>query len=249
MADQTIQSTLEDDTPFFRETEHFTFLSQTVVSDLLAGASLGRERQVRVWGAACSTGEEAYAIAIALSEGFSRRPVSTDAVTGTSDWSIQVIGTDTDLLILEKAREGIYSELSLSDFPQDAKKRYFMRGRGNMAGKVRVKQSLADMVRFQPVDLENESWPVEGPFDAIFYRDALAGHTPAEQELILRGMLRRLHPHAYLILGSAEHVPWLKDAVTPLGRGIHQLRPRRNMRYKGQERRSRSRQGLSSDSP
>ena len=248
MADQTIQSTLEDDTPFFREAEHFAFLSQTVVSDLIAGASLGRERKVRIWSAACSTGEEAYAISIALSEGLGSGPVSTDAAGKTSDWRIEVIATDTDLLILDKARDGIYGEVSLGDFPQEAKKRYFLRGRGNMAGKVRVKQRLADIVRFQQVDLEGESWPVEGPFDAIFFRDALANYALPEQERILHGMLRRLHPHAYLILGSSEHVPWLRNAVTPLGRGIHQLRPRRNMRYKGQERRSRARRGSSADS-
>lgn len=246
MTNEFLQSTVEGNTPFFRETEHFAFLAETLVSDLIAGASIGRRREVRVWSAACSTGEEAYAIAIALSEGFKSR--LTDDAQSSGEWRIEVIATDTDTLMLDEAKEAIYNESSLSDFPQDAKKLYFQRGRGNMAGKVRVKQNITSTVHFAQIDLRSESWPVEGTFDAIFFRDMLSSYPFHEQERLLRGMLRYLHPHSYLILSPMESVPWLKDAVTPVGRGIYQLRPRRNMRFKGKERRTRSRPGLTADS-
>lgn len=107
-----------------------------------------------------------------------------------------------------------------------------------MIGRVRVKQGLAELVHFQCVHLDHRPWPVEGPFDAIFFRNAVTAFGPEAQEPILREMLRYLNPHAYLILGSAEQASWLKDALLPIGKGIHQLRPRGRARYTGQERRT-----------
>jgi chemotaxis protein methyltransferase CheR len=111
-----------------------------------------------------------------------------------------------------------------------------------MAGCVRVKQSLAELVHFQQVHLQDSGWPVQGPFDVIFFRNALARFSRPVQERILREMCRYLVPHGYLILGYSESVPWLHNAVKALGKGIHQLRPRRSANH-GRDRRSHPRGG------
>jgi chemotaxis protein methyltransferase CheR len=231
---------------FFQEMHHLQFLAEAITSDLKAGASLGRARHVRIWSAACATGEEAYSIAISLLEALDDSPTPASEVLPTrgwqpGGWKIEVVASDADSAMLAAASEGVYEEACLRDVPEDLKKRYFLRGRGDMTGRVRVKQGLSELVQFQSVHLEERPWPVKGPFDAIFLRNFVTALHPETQETILRDILRYLQPHAYLILGSSEQVPWLKDAVQSIGRGIYQLRPHGRAKYAGRERRTPSR--------
>ena len=226
---------------FFHEMHHFDFLGETVVSDLKAGASLGRTPHVRIWSAACSTGEEPYSIAIQLLEALRDAPDSAPENYQPQGWLIEVVASDIDTEVLATGAERIYSEQSLAEVPPAVLKRYFLRGKGDMAGRVRVKQGLADLVHFQQVNLKDSNWTVEGRFDVIFFRNALVYFDPETQELILRKMLRYLEPHGYLILGQSEHVTWLRDAALPIGNAIHQLRPHGMAEYTGDERRTNAR--------
>ena len=220
---------------FFQEAHHFKFLAETVVSDLKAGAALGRKQQVRIWSAACSTGEEPYSIAIALLEAFRDAPESEPPIYQPQGWHIEVVASDIELTT---ATERVYSEQSLSGLSPEVQKRYFLRGKGDKTGLVRVKQELADLIHFQHVNLLETEWPIEGRFDVIFFRNALTYFEPEAQERILRKMLRHLEPHSYLILGQSERLPSLRGAVLPIGNGIHQSRPRGMVRYLGKERRT-----------
>jgi chemotaxis protein methyltransferase CheR len=220
---------------FFQEMHHFKFLAETVVSDLKAGASLGRKPHVRIWSAACSTGEEPYSIAIALLEAFRDAPESAPPIYQPQGWHIEVVASDIELTT---ATERVYSEQSLSGLSPAVQKRYFLRGKGDKTGLVRVKQELAELVDFQHVNLLESDWAIEGRFDVIFFRNALTYFDPEAQERILRKMLRHLEPHSYLILGQSERVPSLRGAALPIGNGIHQSRPRGKVRYTGKERRT-----------
>jgi chemotaxis protein methyltransferase CheR len=220
---------------FFQEMHHFNFLAGTVVSDLKAGASLGRKQHVRVWSAACSTGEEPYSIAIALLEAFRDAPESAPPICQPQGWHIEVVASDIEL---RTATGRIYSEQSLSGLSPAVQKRYFLRGKGDMTGRVRVKNELAELVHFQHVNLLDSDWTIEGRFDVIFFRNALIDFDPEAQERILHKMLGHLEPHSYLILGQSERVPSLRGAALPIGNGIHQSRPRGTVRHVGKERRT-----------
>jgi chemotaxis protein methyltransferase CheR len=117
-----------------------------------------------------------------------------------------------------------------------------------MAGRARVKKGVADLVHFQQIDLAASDWPVEGPFDVIFFRNALTYLEQETQEPLLRRMLGYLSPHGYLRLGHSESVPWLKDAVLPAGKTIYQLRPHGTAKYAGKERRTKPRRPRSLES-
>jgi chemotaxis protein methyltransferase CheR len=223
---------------FFQEKRHFDFLAETVVSDLKAGASLGRKQHVRIWSAACSTGEEPYSIAIALLEALRDAPESAPAIYQPQGWHIEVVASDIELTT---ATERVYSEQSLSGMSPFVRQRYFLRGKGDKTGLVRVKKELAELVHFQQVNLLENEWAIEGRFDVIFFRDALTYFEPEAQERILRQMLRHLEPHSYLILGLSERAPSLGRAAILIGNGIHQSRPRGMVRYIGKERRTRPR--------
>jgi chemotaxis protein methyltransferase CheR len=102
-----------------------------------------------------------------------------------------------------------------------------MRGKGKMLGQVRVKKEIAQLVKFQRINLMDNTWPIEPGFDGIFFRNALIYFNRETQELFLRRMLRFLRPGGYLFLGHSEHVPWLHDAVVPLNQTVYRLRSAR----------------------
>jgi chemotaxis protein methyltransferase CheR len=230
-------------TSFFREIHHFDFLSQTLVPERVAGAQLGRARNLRVWSAACSTGEEPYSIAICLVDALKAAYPSPLPGLGSpppppGGWQVEVIASDIDTMVLATAARGVYDEDSLHDVPQAMQAKYFLRGKGNMSGKVRVKKEVAQLVKFQRLNLMDAAWTIEGPFDVIFFRNALIYFNRETQEIFLRKMLTYLKPRGFLILGHSEHVPWLSDAVEALNNTTHQLRAKP---WNGADRRRRRR--------
>jgi chemotaxis protein methyltransferase CheR len=235
-------------TSFFREMHHFDFLMQTLVPELVAGVALGRERSIRIWSAACSTGEEPYSIAISLLEALKTGhlpgsvPSSlTEPPSPPGGWRVEVVASDIDTVVLATAAQGIYDRDSLEDVPSVMQTRYFLRGKENMSGQVRVKKEVAQLVKFQRINLMDTRWPLEGKFDAIFFRNALIYFNRETQEVFLRRMLGYLKSRGYLILGHSEHVPWLNDAVEARSNTIHQLRAHKRPPYSGPERRRRLR--------
>ncbi len=224
-------------TSFYRESHHFDFLRDTLVPEMQRAARQGAPRKIRVWSAACSTGEEPYSIAICLLDalhsapevrcrpdpGVNRAAVQSSAAPAAK-WSIEVFASDVDTEVLDVAAQAIYNESALGTVDDELQKKHFLRGKGNMAGQVRVKPETAACVRFQRINLMSHSWPVTGLFDAIFFRNALIYFNQDTQNTFLRKMLRFLRPAGYLMLGHSEHVPWLHDAVTPLNKTIYQLK-------------------------
>jgi chemotaxis protein methyltransferase CheR len=233
-------------TSFFREMHHFDFLSRTLVPALIAGALLGRARSIRVWSAACSTGEEPYSIAISLLDALKTGHVSVVPSVGqplspAGGWQVEVVASDIDTVVLATAAQGIYDQESLDDVPPAMQTTYFLRGKGDMKGQVRVKKEVARLVKFQRLNLMDEKWDIEGLFDVIFFRNALIYFNRETQETFLHKMLHYLKPRGYLILGHSEHVPWLNDSVEALSNTIHQLRAEKRPAYTGLERRRRPR--------
>jgi chemotaxis protein methyltransferase CheR len=223
-------------TSFFREIHHFDFLAKTLVPEAEAAALHGRPRGIRIWSAACSTGEEPYSIAMSLLEALqhSRRPASlpaapTQPVFSPGGWQIEVVASDIDTTVLATAAEGIYDEDCLGDIPAGIQNKYFLRGKDNMNGRVRVKKDLRHLIKFHRINLMDSQWALEGPFDAVFFRNALIYFNQDTQEIFLRKMLRYLKPGGYLILGHSEHVPWLNDAVEAMGHTTHRLRAVRGL--------------------
>jgi chemotaxis protein methyltransferase CheR len=235
-------------TSFFREMHHFDFLKQTLVPELMAGAALGRARSIRIWSAACSTGEEPYSIAISLLEALKTAHAQGSVASSLGQplspaggWQIEVLASDIDTVVLATAAQGIYDRESLEDVPPVMQTRYFLRGKGDRNGQVRVKKEVAQLVKFQRTNLMDSQWAIEGKFDAIFFRNALIYFNRETQEVFLRRMLGYLKSRGYLILGHSEHVPWLNDSVEARSNTIHQLRAQKRPPYTGPERRRRPR--------
>jgi chemotaxis protein methyltransferase CheR len=212
-------------TSFFREQHHFEYLAKTVVPEVQSAVLRGGPRSIRVWSAASSTGEEPYTIAITLLEALQSGNTSASGLHLTSSsWKIEVVASDIDTKVLDTAARATYGADSLASVATPLKKKYFLRGKDDMHGQVRVKPEVARLVRFFHLNLMDASWPLEGLFDVIFFRNALIYFNRDTQEIFLRKMVRFLKPRGYLFLGNAEHIPWLHDILEPLNKTMYRLR-------------------------
>lgn len=226
-------------TSFFRERHHFDFLANSVVPAIQSAAQRGGEKCVHVWSAASSTGEEAYSIGITLLEalqpqGRSQRAAPQRSVapraglsgfaSATGPWKIEIVASDIDTKVLTAARQAIYRSDSLVSVPLSLQKKYFLRGKDDMLGQVKVKPEVTGLVEFKHINLMDAKWPLEDLFDVIFFRNALIYFNHDTQDVFLRKMVRHLKPRGYLFLGNAEHIPWLHGILEPLNQTMYRLR-------------------------
>jgi chemotaxis protein methyltransferase CheR len=226
-------------TSFFRERHHFDFLAKTVVPSIQSATKRGGGRSIRVWSAASSTGEEAYSIALTLLE--SLQPTGGSKGTAPSrtspsraglaactfspgSWRIEVVGSDIDTKVLATAKRAVYSADSLTSVELPLRRKYFLRGKDDMVGQVKVKPDVSRLVQFKRINLMDAQWPLEGLFDVIFFRNALIYFNQATQDIFLRKMVRHLKPRGYLFLGNSEHIPWLHGILEPLNQTMYRLR-------------------------
>lgn len=209
-------------TSFFREAHHFEFLSQTVVPEMMAhdhsAAGPSERRSFSVWSAACSTGEEPYSIAICLLE---------SQLGSRASWDLRVVASDIDTRVLQTAVRAVYPQTELQDIDPDLQKKYFLRGKNDMAGQIKVKKNVTSLVQFQRINLMNHLYPLGGTFDAVFFRNALIYFKQETQDLFLRRIIRYLKPGGYLFLGHSEHITWLHDLLEPLQKTVYRLRSAR----------------------
>jgi chemotaxis protein methyltransferase CheR len=226
-------------TSFFRERHHFDFLANTVVSQIQLETRGGAPKSIRVWSAACSTGEEPYSIAMTLLEA-AQAPASARAAvppqpatarTGSpktlispGSWKIEVVASDIDTKVLETAVQAIYPDSSLATVAMPLQRKYFLRGKDDMDGKVKVKPNVTGLVQFKNINLMDARWPIDDLFDVIFFRNALIYFNQETQNTFLRRMARYLKPNGYLFLGNSEHIPWLHDILAPLNQTMYRLR-------------------------
>lgn len=185
---------------FFREPAHFEFLEHEIVPHLTASAPRGT---LRVWSAACSSGEEVYSIAILLSDLFAKMP----------GWEWHLEATDISTRILEKARAGTYAAEALQRIPPDKLRRHFQKGHGPMDGLYRVKPALAARVRFRHLNLLGGTYPFDDPFDAIFCRNVMIYFDRPTQEELVKRLTAKLRPGGWLLVGHSESLTGIRHSL------------------------------------
>ncbi|MCE0732008.1 protein-glutamate O-methyltransferase CheR [Halomonas sp. G15] len=193
-------------TAFFREAHHFPLLADHVRS---------RPGRIRVWSAAASTGEEPYSIAMTLMEALGQQ----------APQRAEVVATDIDTDALTKARAGVYPLEQVSKLEESRIKRFFQRGRGPHQGLARVRPEVASMVDFQPLNLLAPSWPVQGPFDAIFCRNIMIYFDKATQTRILERFAPLLKPDGLLFAGHSENFSYITDRFRLRGQTVYIRKP------------------------
>lgn len=189
-------------TAFYRERHHFDVLAKFVQT---------RPKPISVWSSATSTGEEAYTIALTLSE----------AIANAST-QVSILASDIDTTVVSRAKKGIYPIERVRPIPEELLKKYFQRGKGSQEGKVRVKSSLRDMVDFQVVNLASaENWPSQQQFDAIFCRNTMIYFEQKTQIKLLDRFAQLMKPGALLFVGHSENISQLSTTFRLKGQTVY----------------------------
>lgn len=182
-------------TSFFRESDHFDYLSKVIVPDRLKSSTGFLRPRLKVWSAAASEGAEAFTVAMVLSE-LQR--------TGTA-FDYAVLGTDISQRMLQRASAAIYDREQLSTIPPELVQRYFMMSRdASMAGKARVVPELRRFVRFRTLNLMDATYPVDRDVDVIFLRNILIYFDTDDKARVIDRLVGHLAPGGYLLVGHAE---------------------------------------------
>ena len=207
-----------NETSWFRDTYPYDFLTEKFFPER------ARERadHVRIWSAACSTGQEPYSISIMANEFLIKNPGLIPAN------NIQVWGTDISSNALAHARAGFYDDVALSrGMSPELRKRYF-RQDGN---RWQVSDDVKKRVNFQELNLKT-GFASLGKFDAIFCRNVLIYFSPRLKADIMYRMAQSLKPNGYLILGGSETISGYSDEFEILrwkGVGVvYQLKNNKN---------------------
>lgn len=192
---QMLDRITTNETHFFREPRHFEFLSHTVYPAWSAAAEAGRRvRRIRVWSAACSTGEEPYSLAMSLLRAF----------PPGSGWELEILASDLSTRVLARAREAIWPIAKQREIPAADLRAFMLRGTGSQEGRMKAGPELRDLVRFARVNLNDAAYPVVGQFDLLFCRNALIYFDAATKARVVERLRTHLAPDGYLFLGHAE---------------------------------------------
>ena len=191
-------------TAFFREPHHFTHLKEFLQTHIKK-PELQKAKQLRIWSAAASSGEEPYSIAMTVH----------DAMQTCNNWDIKILATDLDTSILERGKEGIYPTSALSAFPPGYANKYTESG--DDAEHFRINNTAKKLLHFKHLNLLHK-WPVHGPFDAIFCRNVFIYFSPEVQKEIAIRFAELLRPGGVLYIGHSENLLGLGDVFENIGK-------------------------------
>lgn len=200
-------------TQFFREFPHFDYLFDTVFPSLLE-----RKEPIKVWSAACSSGEECYSIAISWLEFLKKRGIPHAAAP-----SFEVFGTDISVEQVKIAERGIYPANSVTRINPNLVSQYFDIGRDQLTGWVRVKDAIHNLCRFSVGNLQADKYP-DHKFDLIFIRNVLIYFNADGIKKIMKSMERVCKQDTYMFLGHSETLAQLNTGFEMIGNSIYRLK-------------------------
>ena len=173
-------------THFFRESDHFDFITQQF-------SEVRNPSEIRIWSAGCSSGEEPYSIAITLCELFGNCPRPQS----------HILATDISTRILDRAKRGVYPRKVIENLDLSLLKKYFLKGKGNSDGLIKVRKEIIGMVTFQRLNLV-EPFNLTTQFDVIFCRNVMIYFDNSTRQSIVENFNRALKPGGILIIGHSE---------------------------------------------
>lgn len=187
-----------NETHFFREPRHFDLLRQ----ELARLPARPAPAPLRIWSAACSTGEEPYSLAMTLAE-----------VLGDRPW--QVHASDLSARVIDDARAAIYGAQRAAEVPKALAAKYLLEGIDEFAGRYRIDGALRQRVGFQQINLMQPLPPLE-PFDFVFLRNVLIYFDTAAKKRIVESVARCIRPGGLLFIGHSETLGGVTDVLQPV---------------------------------
>lgn len=191
-------------TAFFRESHHFDHLSKHMLKQCAES-----KQPFRIWSSACSTGEEAYSIAMTAIETF-----------GTWKPPVTILATDVDTHVLAQAKAGIYGSERVEKLSDERMRHFFFRGKGSKQGSVKIRPEVQSLIQFKPFNLLADQWPIKGQLDAVFCRNVMIYFDKPTQYKILSHFHPLLVERGLLYAGHSESFQHAADLFKSQGQTI-----------------------------
>jgi chemotaxis protein methyltransferase CheR len=186
-----------NETSFFRDLHPFESLKRSILPELIARRTAAGERALNIWCGACSSGQEPYSIMMLLREHF---PM-------VADWNARLLATDLNAAMLDRAREGIYSQMEVNrGLPVTMLVKHFEKNGNDW----RISDRIRRGVEFREMNLARE-WPALPRMDIVFLRNVMIYFDTASKQKILAQLRSVLRPDGCLFLGAAETTYGLDD--------------------------------------
>ncbi|WP_461661037.1 CheR family methyltransferase [Humidesulfovibrio sp.] len=195
-------------TDFFREPKHFELLSSNVLPELYARR--GAARNVNIWSAGCSSGEEPYTLSMVLSEFGRLNP----------GFTFSILATDISTQVLRMAVRAVYPETKIAPIPAECRKRYLLRSKDRAKKMVRIAQEARSHVRFRRLNFMEE-FTFEGQLDVIFCRNVVIYFDRQTQETLFSRFCRKLVPGGYLFIGHSESLAGMALPLEPVAPTVY----------------------------
>lgn len=190
LAREVVEAMTTNETFFFRDGKPFDHFRAHVLPKLIA--SRGPKDPIRIWSAACSTGQEAYSLAM----------IGAEMKASLGERTLQILGTDISRDVLQKAREGVFTQFEVQrGLPIQLLMKYFKKEGAHW----RLSDAIRSMAEFREWNLLSDPGPL-GRFDVLFCRNVLIYFDAPTKTKILDGMAKALAPDGVLYLGGAETV-------------------------------------------
>lgn len=199
---RVVEAMTTNETSFFRDIQPFERTRKEILPEIVAARK--GARRLRIWSAACSTGQEPVSLAITVRDHFPE----------LRDWDVRVVGSDFNAQVVERARSGRYTQLEVNrGLPAAALLRHFTRAGLEWA----VSADVRALTMFHQQNLLEPSQ--HGPFDLVFLRNVLIYFTPDIRARVLRRVRAAMAPDAWLLLGAAETSAGVPEGFTRIVRG------------------------------
>jgi chemotaxis protein methyltransferase CheR len=196
-------------TSFFREEQHFQFLADTVIPATRVAGRSG----LKVWSAACSSGEEPYTIAMTL----------VDSLTADEAAQSRILASDLSTKVLRMAREGVYKMERVEGLPREVLRRHFEKGLRQQSGLCRVGPRPRALVEFDRLNLLEVS-DLGRRFDVIFCRNVMIYFDRAVQQRVVAMLERHLAPEGWLFISHSESLNGIDHGLQWVGPAIYRRR-------------------------
>lgn len=206
-----INALTTNETYFFRHTKQFNYLFEKVLPAVLEMKRA--QREIRVWSAASSTGEEPYSLALTLKEFFKGRP----------GWKVTLVASDINTEVIEGAQQGIFSERSIKDVPVSLKQKYFSEAPDNdkkMWKQFQLSKEIIHGVRFTQHNLL-QLFP-QRDFDIIFIRNVMIYFDNESKQKVVDNAIASLAPGGYFFISLSESLNDVRNSLKSVYSGVYQ---------------------------
>lgn len=176
-------------TDFMREPQHFHFLANSLLPSMSTNG-------VRLWSAGCSTGEEAYSMAMVCAEHQAKSP----------GFSFSILGTDVSVSVLATARAAVYSEEAVSPIPLAWRQKYLLRSKNREKQLVKIGPELRSKVNFRCLNFMDAHYRMNSAFDVVFFRNVMIYYGKETQRFVLHRICENIKPGGCLFVGHTESI-------------------------------------------